>query len=129
MAGDLLDEPAFQLRETPEGILECTLRGDLDRDDLVPLFTFLDTYYQTHRDVLFLNDFSQVGDVTLAARWYAAQKVKANRPFIKRSAVFGWPATWRVLGDVFVRVSGRKDVRPFASRDEAVRFLLDEQAA
>lgn len=48
---------------------------------------------------------------------------KGNRPFVRKSAVVGLSGMKRFFFDIVVRASGRSDLRPFKTREDAVAWL------
>ena len=50
--------------------------------------------------------------------------VKANTPFIKTAAVFGMSNLQRVIYKGVLAVTGRKNLHVFASKEEALDFLV-----
>lgn len=129
MSEVLLEAEGWRVVLTDEGIVETTMRGDLDVESLTLFFDALRGHLERLEPVLFLNDFSQVGEVSLAARWLVAQRAKENGPLIRRSAAYGLPPHWLLIGDVILRVSGRKNLSAFSTREEAVRWLLLDSGA
>ena len=52
-----------------------------------------------------------------------ARRMKKNRPYIERSAIYGLAPTLDVAFRVILRASGRDDMRTFPDADSALTWL------
>ena len=73
-------------------------------------------------------DARGLGDLSLADRWKLSSRMRDNRRFIARSAVFGLGTAQRFMLKVILRASGRDDLRAFERRDDAETWLLEHTA-
>lgn len=104
-------------------ILSYTVKGDQTKESIEEIFTQLFPVLKASAPALFLNDMRELGEMSLATKWYAADCLKKNRPYIERSAVFGASRTLIAAAGAILRVAGRDDIRLFSGRDEALAWL------
>ena len=106
-------------------ILVFTSIGDQDVETLAEIFSRLRPVLEAEAPVLYLNDMRRIGESSLSTKWYAAQQLKANRPLIRRSAVFGASTGLVASAGAILRVAGRDDIKLFREQEEAVAWLLE----
>ena len=70
-----------------------------------------------------LTDFTEAYLADRQANRVLSEYSKGNRPFVRKSAVVGLSGMKRFFFDIVVRASGRSDLRPFKSREDAVTWL------
>lgn len=121
----LIDEPNVRLELTDAGVFFMRGRAT-GASGLEEVLALMQPHLEEHAPVLFLNDFSGVADLSLADRWKIASRMKDNRKFIRRSAMFGLSSAMQFAARVVLRASGRQDVRVFDSREEAEAWLLSD---
>ena len=121
----LIDEPHVHLELMDSGVFFMRARAS-GASGLEEVLAMMQPHLEEHAPVLFLNDFSGVADLSLADRWKIASRMKDNRQFIRRSAMFGLAGPMHFAARVVLRASGRKDVRVFDSRQEAEAWLLSD---
>ncbi len=80
-------------------------------------------HLEAEAPVLFLNDMTSMGETSLSTKWYAAERLRTNRPLIRRSAVFGAGANLIAAAGAILRVAGRHDIRLFPTKNEAIAWL------
>ena len=120
----LIDEPDLLLELTPEGIFYARLaRSERASDEVL---NAIQPHLEANAPVRYLVDVTEVKELTLAERWRLAERMKENRPLIMRTAVLGVHPMLRFPVQVILRVSGRDNVRLFATREDAQRWLLSD---
>ena len=72
-----------------------------------------------------VTDFSNASVEERGANKVIADYSKGNRPYVRKSAVLGLKGVKRFFFDVVVRVSGRYDLRPFRTYEEALRWFAE----
>lgn len=71
-----------------------------------------------------LSDIHRI-EVDVSLLWEIEKTIRANRPYVRRSAVVGVPAGVRFLLDTLRATTGRL-IRPFTDRDDALEWLCAE---
>ncbi len=64
------------------------------------------------------------GNPSREAKEIVAEGIRDNRPMIEKSAVCGLSTTKRLAAWFIFLLSGRKDIKLFKTREDAVRYLL-----
>lgn len=67
---------------------------------------------------------NQYDSETIAA---LASFMKVNEPYIDRTATFGANTMIKFAEDLVITISGRKNIKAFTTKDEAVKWLLSEK--
>ncbi|MDP2704877.1 MAG: STAS/SEC14 domain-containing protein [Patescibacteria group bacterium] len=67
---------------------------------------------------------SQYDSDTIAA---LASFTKANEPYMEKTATFGANTMIKFAEDLVITISGRKNIKAFATKDEATKWLLSEK--
>lgn len=130
----LLDEPNVHLEFSDDGIFHVQVAEDagqdVDSDQRPPVGAILDSI-QEHLErlapVYYLVGLSGIRDLTLSERWEIANRMRENRQYIRRSALYGLTKQLEFAFRVIIRVSGRSDLRVFRTRDAARDWLLEEK--
>ena len=71
---------------------------------------------ERHAPARIIVDVANVESMTMSARWRLAERMKAQRRWIYRSAVYNVDETRRLVGGVLLRVTGRRNVVFVATR-------------
>lgn len=110
-------------------ILSYTVIGDQTKETIDEIFIQLYPVLKAAAPALFLNDMNHLGELSLATKWYAANCLKKNRPFIERSAVFGASKKLVAAAGAILRVAGRNDIQLFDRREDALAWLTAAHAS
>jgi|GEM_PF-755099 len=84
--------------------------------------------------VLHYTHFCDVEGITMGARLWGAKRIREQKPYIKKSALYGTGPVETWMFDHFIRLTGRRDVQLFATEEAALAWLLidrgdDDKAA
>lgn len=131
----LIDQPNLRLVVTGEGLfhVRVTQVGDdqgiegVSRPSVDGILDQIQGHLEQRAPVRYLVGFSGMEDLTLAERWRVADRMRANRRFISRSAIYGLSGKLEFAFRVIVRVSGREDLRAFRSEARAREWLLESE--
>jgi len=110
-------------------LVHARWHGVVDKPTLETYFPVVQPLLEQHRQVNYFNDFTELDDFTMGARWMGAQRTREQRPFILKSALCGSGRMERWMFHQFIRITGRDDVRMFESADEALAWLFPDEAA
>jgi hypothetical protein len=119
----LVDEPSIRVELTDDGAFLATPRTGA-HISVEGVLDSIQPHLEAHAPVRYLVDARGLDELSLADRWKLSSRMKTNRRYIDRSAVFGLGAAQRFMLQVILRASGRSDVRAFERREEAERWLL-----
>jgi hypothetical protein len=130
----LVEEPNLRIELTPRGIFHVQVSegsaaeavGGDARPDVGAIMDEIQVHLIANAPVLYLVDLSAIGDLALSERWDLAGRMKQNRQYIARSALYGLSSQLEFAFRVIIRVSGRKDLRVFPGRAEAEAWLLED---
>lgn len=132
----LLDEPNVHLEFSDDGIFHVEVSEDSDqsvdspgRPDVDAILASIQEHLERLAPVYYLVGLSGIQDLSLAERWQIASRMRENRRFIRRSAVYGLTKQLEFAFRVIIRVSGRNDLRVFRSYAPAREWLLQEKRA
>lgn len=73
-----------------------------------------------------ITDFSHAILADRQSNRVLSEYSKGNRPYVRKSAVVGLSGMKRFFFDIVVRASGRTDLRPFKTRQEALDWFQEE---
>lgn len=115
-----------------EDIIHIVLGGDLTSENMHKfaewIFNVKDTVesvYKKHsKRVLCLVDISDVEKYDPSVVTQLAQMMKENEPFVLRTATFGGSSYMVMAEDVVIALSGRKNLKAFKTKEEALDWLL-----
>ncbi len=125
MAERIHDEPGLTCDVRDDGGLHIVAEGELDKgmiERIGPVILAWVTAHPGSRSLLEVRDMN-LDD--LAARWALAGLMRETKPYTLRTAVLGLSPTIKIVGQIVVRVAGRKNVRFFSDRDAAEAYLRD----
>jgi hypothetical protein len=130
----LVDDPNLHIEIRTDGLLhvkvmEATPDDAINgstRPEVDDIMDTIEHYLEQHAPVNQMIDMSGVPDMTLSERWRLAARMKANRQYIRRTAVFGLTPQMAVAYRVIARVARRRDMCIFDDFDEARSWLLEE---
>ena len=119
----LLDDGRYWIEAVGESTLFVSLRGDAKDSDLDRVFGVFQPALIERAPADVLIDATSVGDSSLSVRWKLAMRMKSNRPYIRRTAIYGVSAGCEAALRILLRAAGRDNIRIFASREEAEAWL------
>jgi hypothetical protein len=133
----LHDGPNLRITKTPEGLFKVDVSEEGDeqgiegpqRPDVEAILQTIQKHLEANAPVHYLIGLAGVSDLTLAERWQIASRMRENRKYIERSALYGLSRQLEFAFRVIIRVSGRTDLRVFRTQDEARQWLLEELQA
>jgi hypothetical protein len=117
------------IREVDEHTLFVTVGGDAREEDIEPFFEIFQPLLEELTPVRVLVDATYLRDTTLAVRWGILKRIRANKPFIERSAIFGLTPRLEALLWIVFTLSGRSNIRTFLWRHEAEAWLRADPIA
>lgn len=109
--------------EIDEQTLFIRVEGDANESDLDQFFEIVQPLLEERAPARVLIDAARLRDSTLGFRFKLAVRMRANKPLIDRSAIFGLPRRQESVLRVLLRLSGRSNVRTFMWRHEAEVWL------
>ena len=109
--------------EIDERTLFIRVDGDADESDLDPFFQVVQPLLEERAPARVLIDAVRLGDSTLGFRLKLAMRMRANKPLIERSAIFGLPRRQHEMLRLLLRASWDANVRTFMWRHEAMSWL------
>jgi hypothetical protein len=119
----LLDDGRYWIEAIGESTLFVSLRGDAQDSDLDRVFEVFQPALVERAPADVLIDARSIGESSLSTRWKLAMRMKSNRPYIRRTAIYGVSAGYEAALRILVRASGRSNIKVFASREEAETWL------
>jgi hypothetical protein len=127
----LIDEPNVRLEITEEGFFHVRVtEANSDegvegsaRPEVDAILDRIQVHLEERAPVYYLVGFKGMEDLSLAERWRVAGRMRDNRKFITRSAVYGLSTKLQFAFRVIIRVSGRDDLRAFRTEDHARTWL------
>lgn len=133
----LLDEPNVHLELTEAGIFHVRVREHGEdqsvdspaRPDVDVILDMIQAHLERFAPVDYLVGLSGVEDLSLSERWRIAARMRTNRAFIRRSALYGLTKQLEFAFRVILRVSGRDDLRVFNSEQAAANWLVERRDA
>lgn len=75
------------------------------------------------RRVNVITDLTQAHQADREGVTLMREEAKANRPFIRKSAVVGLSGAKRLIFDVVTRMAGRDDLRTFKTVEDALAWI------
>jgi hypothetical protein len=123
----LLDDGRYRIEVLGESTLFVSLVGDVEDSDLDDVFGVFQPALVERAPAKVLIDASGLGDSSLSMRWQLAMRMKANRSYVDRTAVFGVPGSLEAALRIVLRASGRSNIRIFSSRAEAEDWLAADE--
>jgi hypothetical protein len=121
----LVEEARYLIEEIAEGTLFVALAGDAKDPDFDEFFQKFQPLLEARAPAKVLIDATHLGASSLSLRWKLAMTMKQNRPYIRRSAVFGLSERLLTVVRIILRASGRNNVKSFAERSEAESWLVE----
>ncbi len=88
--------------------------------------TIQDLFHKNNKKVLCLVDISSVEKYDPEVITRLAQLTKENEPYVKKTATFGGGSYLVMAEDVIIALSGRKNLKAFKTKDEALDWLLED---
>jgi hypothetical protein len=121
----LVNDSRYLIEETGEGSLFVKLAGDAKDPDFDEFFEKFQFLLEERAPATVLIDATSLGESSLSLRWKLAMRMKKNREFILRSAVFGLSDRISTVVRIILRASGRTNVKIFETRGDAESWVLD----
>lgn len=129
---DFRDKPPL-LQMQHENLIRLTVNGKLIAPYKDQLQTWADQVYETVQDlykrtgqkVKFLTDLTKLEVIDPESMDIYADLLKKDLPFVNRSATFGSSVDILIAFSTLSVVSGRTNFRHFATREEAVDWLME----
>jgi hypothetical protein len=121
----LYEHCSASIQELDENTLFVAVGGDAREEDVEPFFEIFQPLVMERNPVRVLVDASLLGETTLKLRWLLLGHLRANKPFIERSAIFGLSSRLETLLWIVFSLSGRSNIRTFMWRHEAEAWLRD----
>lgn len=87
--------------------------------------TVQDLFHKNNKKVLCLVDISLVEKYDPEVITKLAEMMKDNEPYVKKTATFGGSTYLVMAEDVIIALSGRKNLKAFKNKDEAMDWLLE----
>jgi hypothetical protein len=122
----LYEHCSATIQELDERTLFLTVGGDAQEEDIDDFFDVFQPLVEERAPTRVLVDASRLGETTLRLRWRILQRVRANKPLIERSAIYGLSERLESLLWVVFTLSGRSNIRTFLWRHEAEAWLAGE---
>ena len=112
-------------------IIHITIGGNVDAGSMSRLTEFTqkiqdtvqDIFHKKNKRVLCLVDISALTSYHPDVLVTLAQMMKANEPFVLRTATFGGGQYMIMAEDIVIALSGRKNLRAFNTKQEAIVWL------
>lgn len=124
MATVFYDSPELRAVMRDDGVLHVVADGVATAEDVESYGSRMLKVCEDNAPILHLLDVRHLDTTDLAARWKLSELMKKQREFIKKSAVVGVDGSKRMMAQVVVKVSGRKNVRFFDNEKDATAWLL-----
>ncbi len=121
----LYEHCSASIRELDENTLFVIVGGDAREEDVDPFFETFQPLVVERNPARVLVDASRLGETTLKLRWRLLKHLRANKPFVERSAIFGLSPRLETLFWIVFSLSGRSNIRTFMWRHEAEAWLRD----
>lgn len=87
--------------------------------------TIQDLFHKNSKKILCLVDISSVEKYDPEVITRLAELMKDNEPYVKKTATFGGGSYLVMAEDVIIALSGRKNLKAFKNKDEAMDWLLE----
>jgi hypothetical protein len=117
------------IRELDDHTIAVTVGGDAREEDVEPFFEIFQPLMEELAPVRVLVDGTYLRETTLRVRWEILKRLRANKPFIERSAIFGLTPRLETLLWIVFGLSGRSNIRTFLWRHEAKAWLRGDAIA
>ncbi len=122
----LYEHCSAMIQELDERTLFLCVGGDAREEDVEPFFEVFQPLVEERTPALILVDATQLKDTTLKLRWEILKRIRANKPFIERSAIFGLSERLETLLWIVFSLSRRTNIRTFLWRHEAETWLYGQ---
>ncbi len=112
-----------------DGILYLSFIGDVGKEDWNAYLNAIQLYLNNataERPVHFLVDSSQLDKISASARRSLIDSFRNTDPRVGKTALMGTSPYARVLTGFVLKATGRKDIRFFATEEEALAWLRGE---
>ncbi len=115
------------------GIVHVTIGGDINAGRMSKFAEWISKvketikkeYEKENKQILCLVDITLLKEYHPQVLVDLATMMKDNEPYVLRTATFGGNSYMTMAEDIVIALSGRKNLRAFNSRDEAITWLRD----
>ncbi|MBI2640168.1 MAG: STAS/SEC14 domain-containing protein [Candidatus Sungbacteria bacterium] len=125
--------PEFTVEAGKDGIIHLALKGHIGSEHLTGLSVWAEEVKRVVRrehekgeKVLVVTDISKLENYHPEALSTLAELLKANEPYIERSATFGGSQFIIIAQDIIRALSGRTNFRGFQTEAEALQWLKEQ---
>lgn len=126
-----MEQPQLNVSIGAGEIIHITIGGNLDAETMSQFAEFVQKIKDTVHDlfnkhdkrVLCLVDISTLSGYHPDVLVSLAQMMKENEPFVLRTATFGGGQYMIMAEDIVIALSGRKNLRAFNTKQEAISWL------
>jgi len=87
--------------------------------------TIQELFHKNNKKVLCMVDISSVEKYAPEVITRLAELTKENEPYVKKTATFGGGSYLVMAEDVIIALSGRKNLKAFKTKEEALDWLLE----
>ncbi len=119
----LYEHCSASIQEIDKNILFVVAGGDAREEDVDLFFETFQPLVEERTPARVLVDATRLGGTTLKLRWELVKRLRASKPFIERSAVFGLSPRLDTLLWIVFTLSRRSNIRTFMWRHEAEAWL------
>jgi hypothetical protein len=114
---------SVSIQELDNGVLFLIVSGEVREEDIDPFFETFQPMLEERTPARILVDGSQLGETGRRVRWELVKRMRANKPLIDRTAIFGLPPRLETVLWILFSLSGRSNIRTFLWRHEAEAWL------
>ncbi len=125
------DELELSAEVANEGILCLKMSGDLGKSKIEALKKFSDDVknitkdlYNENEDLRVLIDASKVHEIDSESLSELYDLMMHNSKFVSKAAVFGANYFTRIIVELAIHITKRKNMKIFKTREEAMEYLL-----
>ena len=122
----LHDNYTVSIQELDDAVLFLTVGGAVREEDIDPFFETFQPLLEERTPARILVDASQLGETDKRVRWQLVKRMRANKPLIERTAIFGLSPRLETVLWILFSLSGRSNIRTFLWRHEAEAWLADK---
>ena len=120
---NLYEHCSASIQELDKNTLLVVVGGDAREEDVDAFFETFQPLVEERAPARVLVDASRLGGTTLRLRWVLVRRLRANKLFVERSAIFGLSSRLETLLWIVFSLSGRSNIRTFMWRHEAEAWL------
>jgi hypothetical protein len=122
----LYEHCSATIEELDERTLYLTIGGDAREEDIDELFDVFQPLVEERTPTRILVDASRLSETTLRVRWEVLKRLRGNKPFVERSAIFGLSERLEALLQIVLKLSGRTNIQTYMWRHEAEAWLYQQ---